>query len=94
MTNKSKSIRKLRSSRKSRKNSQTRSRRCKSKTVHSKKRGGGIWDSIKDVLTPIQEGISQPNKIIGEPINTTDVSEIQNNNGGSHKRHRKVRVRN
>ena len=92
--NKSKSIRMMRNSRKSRKNTQTRSKRCKSRTANSKKRGGGIWDSIKGALTPIQESISQPNQITSEPINNTDVSEIQNNNGGSYKRHRKVRVRN
>jgi hypothetical protein len=92
-----KSIRKSRHSKKCRKNANT--RRNKSKTLNSKKSGGGVWDSIKNVFTQNDAQIvnTQPVQtesiITDEPINNTDVSEIQSNNGGSHKRNKKLRVR-
>jgi hypothetical protein len=92
------SIRKSRHSRKCLKNART--RRNKTKTLNSKKRGGGVWDSIKNIFTQNDtQAVSttqpiQPESIINdEQINNTDVSEIQSNNGGSYKRNRKMRVR-
>lgn len=72
---------------------------CKNKMINSKRKGGGVWDSIKNAL--YSNDAQVPTVIEGEsntemknlPIQNT-VTDVQSNGGGySRKRNNRRKVR-
>lgn len=70
---------------------------CKNKMINSKRKGGGVWDSIKNAL--YSNDAQVPTVIEGESNSEMNNSPIQNtvtdvqSNGGSRKRQNRRKVR-
>lgn len=83
--------------RKSRKNRKSVRKICKNRMINSKRKGGGVWDSIKNAL--YSNDAQVPTVVEGESNSEMNNSPIQNtvtdvqSNGGSRKRQNRRKVR-